>query len=80
MASMDWAKQLQDETRNIQVWEFGASYIRGLTVVRWHQMAMLYLIGLIRKAYFYTYDASGVMYSREKDTVDVQITISTTVD
>ena len=30
---MDWAKQLQDETRNTEVLRFGVAYIRGLTVV-----------------------------------------------
>ena len=31
---MDWTKQLQDETRNAKVLGFGATYIRGLTVVK----------------------------------------------
>ena len=29
---MDWERQLQDETRNISVLRFGATYIMGLTV------------------------------------------------
>ena len=29
-------RQLQDETRNIQVWGFGVSYIRGFTVIMIH--------------------------------------------
>ena len=29
---MDWAKHMQDETGNIKVLEFGAAYIKVLTV------------------------------------------------
>ena len=32
LASMDWAKRLQDETRYIKVLKICASYIRGLTI------------------------------------------------
>ena len=31
-----WYRQLQDETRNIEVWGFGAAYIRCFPVYRWN--------------------------------------------
>ena len=31
-ASMDWARQLQSETKNIYVWWYGAAHTRGFTV------------------------------------------------
>ena len=36
LASIYWAKQLRDETRNIYVLGFGAAYITGLTVCKLH--------------------------------------------
>ena len=45
---MDWQKQLQEETRNIEVWGISAPYIRGLTVIYgdaiWNVVCGIYMM------------------------------------